>query len=409
MNRLAPVALLAALVAAPNAARSDEGQGFAELRASVFPGASGTAWQTVERVRPSFEHELTERWKLVATVEGGLTQGRRTEVELERILRQSGLGELVDAGLCCAPQHENETLRVSRASDYLDVDRLYLDLYAPAFDLRVGRQAIHWGSAQFFNPTDPFPEVLLAEPWRPRRGANAARATVPFGDRHDAAAVLAMNDALDELRAAGRVRLNVAGTDFALVGAWRGEDRALAGIDLRGTFGVGWWIEAAWFPAAGGHEEVAAGIDYSFPLLERATAFAQYYRNGAGQAEPTLPVFARRPEPFAPFVRGRDYGLIGATLGITPEVSGSLMALANLGDGSMLAVPTASWSLRDWLDLWLSAQLPFHLWGDGGELDPAEEDLQLEQDFGPPYGVVTVDLDGLVPAATITAWARASF
>src|SRR6187397_1640824 len=127
---LRPVAaFVVALCAAPVSGLAEEGQGFAELRLTVFPGTSGKMWQAVERVRPTFEHELGERLKLVTTVEAGLTEGRRTEVELERILRDSGLGDLVDQGRCCAPPHDNETLAVSRAGDYLDVDRLYLDVY----------------------------------------------------------------------------------------------------------------------------------------------------------------------------------------------------------------------------------------------------------------------------------------
>lgn len=100
--------------------------------------------------------------------------------------------------------------------------------------------------------------MLLAEPWRPRRGVNAARATVPFGEANDLAAVIASNDALTELRAATRVRLNYGGTDFALVTAWRGDtEAALLGMDLRGTFGVGWWIEAAYLLGDGAHEEIS--------------------------------------------------------------------------------------------------------------------------------------------------------
>ncbi|HZI15920.1 MAG TPA: hypothetical protein VE153_36475 [Myxococcus sp.] len=281
-----PRLLAAVLVTAPALGSAQEGQGFAELRLSLFPGAAGQKALAVERVRPTLQTELTERVKLVATVEAGLSQGRRTEVELELLFRDQGLGALVEAGVCCGPAYENGTLRINGADDYLDVDRLYADLYAGPADVRAGRQALNWGSAQFFNPTDPFPEVLLAEPWRPRRGVNAVRALIPFGERNDFSAVVATNDALNELRAAGRVRLNWAGTDFAFVGAWRGEDRAMVGIDLRGTLGVGWWVEAAYFPGRQAHEEVAVGVDYSFPLLERATVFAQYYRNGAGSREP---------------------------------------------------------------------------------------------------------------------------
>ncbi|WP_415835666.1 hypothetical protein, partial [Corallococcus soli] len=230
--------LLGALALVPATSSAQEGLGFAELRGSLFAGVDGQRFQFVERVRPSLQTPLAERVLLVATVEAGLAQGRWSQGELERLLREQGLGTLVDSGACCGPAYANEALRIDRADDYLHVDRLYLDAYAGAVDLRVGRQALNWGSARFFNPTDPFPEVLLAEPWRPRRGVNAARALIPLGERSDVSVVMALNDALDEPRAAARLRLNHAGTDFALVGAWRGEDRGLVGVDLRGTLGV---------------------------------------------------------------------------------------------------------------------------------------------------------------------------
>ena len=417
---------------APAAAGAQEALGFAEVRAAVSPGAGGQIWQLVERVRPTLVSQLAERVKLVATIEAGLVQGRNPTRELERELRASELGPLLEAAGCRWPSYQNGPLRVDGAADYLDVDRLYLDLYAGALDLRLGRQPLNWGSAQFFNPTDPFPEVLLAEPWRPRRGVNAARVNLPLGETRDLSAVVATSDALDQVRAAARARVSWAGTDFALVAAWRGDSRnGLVGLDLRGTFGVGWWIEGALLLGEGAHEEVAAGIDYSWPLLERALLFAQYYRNGAGQTAPSayrraaglqavqapacgpggfpLPFGTPiRRDPFAPFTLGRDYFLLGGALTILSELSASFALLQNLNDGTGVVVPTVSYDLRDWVNLALSAQVPFALWGPGGELRPRPEDLRPTFEL-PGTGTLTADLSGLVPAAVITFWTRVSY
>jgi hypothetical protein len=148
--------LLGVLTTLAAEARAQDALGFAELRGSYFAGVSGERWQLVERVRPTLESELGERLKLVTTVEAGLAQGRSTLRELERTLRAEGLGPLLDA--CdCLPSYANSRLGINGASDYLEVDRLYVDFYGQSFDLRVGRQALQWGSARFFNPTDPFP------------------------------------------------------------------------------------------------------------------------------------------------------------------------------------------------------------------------------------------------------------
>ncbi len=256
---------------------------------------------------------------------------------------------------------------------------------------------------------------------------NAARLNVPFDETRDLTVVAALNDALNEGRAAGRLRVNFAETDVAMVAAWRGGDRGLIGVDVRGTLGVGWWVEAAYFLGGEPYEQVSAGIDYSFPVLERATAFAQYHRNGAGTvggssvrrmatsaavapecSRGSAPFGQAEPDPFAPFVTGRGYLMLGASLVILPELSTSVAALQNLNDGSGMAVPTVSYSALDWLDVALSAQLPYALDSDGGELAPGAENLRLELTM-PPGRTVSADFSGLVPAATVTFWTRASF
>jgi hypothetical protein len=431
-----PAAQLAAawLSLWPAAVRADSTgdaqQGFAELRLSLYPGASGDGFQLVERVRPSLTAELSERVKLVTTIEAGLRQGRDLTREFQRALEHSELGPLLQAAQCRWPSYQNSLLRIDGAADYLYVDRLFLDVYAGAIDVRLGRQALNWGSAQFFNPTDPFPEVLLAEPWRARRGVNAVRAVVPFGDSHDVTAVVATSDALDELRAAAKLRLNWAGTDFGLVSVYRGAHRnGLVGVDIRGTLEVGYWLEAAYLVGESPHEELAVGIDYSFPILERATAFIQYYRNGAGATDPSgyqrsaalgaiapptcagssLPLGAANTQrdPFAPFVLGRDYLVAGSSVLFLPELSATLAWLQNLNDGTGLLVPTVSYNLLDWLDLALSAQIPYAV-DRGGELKPSRRDLRL-QVAAPSGETLTADLSGLVPDTTLTVWSRASF
>ena len=144
------------------------------------------------------------------------------------------------------------------------------------------------------------------------------------------------------------MRLNVAGTDLAFTGAWRGDaNQGLVGVDLRGTLGVGWWVEAAYLLGENPHEEISIGIDYSFPILERATVMLQYYRNGAGGTGQGGVMQALQPgerDPFAPFVTGRNYLLAGASLGVLPELSVSAFALQNLDDGTGMAIPTVSWA-----------------------------------------------------------------
>jgi hypothetical protein len=86
----------------------------------------------------------------------------------------------------------------------------------------------------------------------------------------------------------------------------------------------------------------------------------------------------------------------------------SIAALQNLDDGTGVAIPTASYAVAGWFDLAASAELPYLLWGSGGEFKPRPQDLLLTRDLG-ALGKRSVNLASLVPGATITFWARASF
>lgn len=428
------------LLAAPGTALATaEGHGYAELRASGLTGTTGQRWQLVQRARPTLNMRVTDRVALGVTVEASLSQGRDLNRELRRTLEESDLGPVLEAAGCTWPDRGHDVFRVREAGDYLEVDRLYLDIYRESFDLRLGRQSIHWGSARFLNPTDPFPEVLLAEPWRPRRGVNAARLTVPFAAFNELTAVAAIDDGLEDPRLAGRARLDLAGVTVALIAAWRGDqDDALLGLDLRGTNIVGWWAEAAFFPGSDPHADLAVGLDYSFPLFDRTVVLAQYYRGGAGAtrpedyarspalagadlptcklegiggeepAPPDLGAAAEDRSPFAPVLAARDYLLLGGSFTFTPDLMLDAYVLQNLNDGTAFAMPTLTYIATGRLDISLSAQVPFSTWGDGGEFRPRPRDTLVQYQLDPEAEPIEVDLSGLVPTSTVTLWARLS-
>ncbi len=436
------VALLG-LFALPATAVAQSVQGFVEVRGTANIGVEGKWWHLVERARPTFKAPIGDRIRLVTTIEFALGQGRTLQDEFERTLMDSDFGELLELADCTWPRHNSRMLHIDDVDDYLDVDRLYIDFYLPFMDLRVGRQALHWGSSPFLNPTDPFPEVLLAEPWRPRRGVNAIRATIPITSGSDFTAALAATDLFDALRAAGRLRVQWGPTDFAIVAAWRGDTfesggkgSSLWGFDLRGTLGVGYWLEAAMFARdAELTQQLTVGIDYSFPVLDNLIVMAQYHHNSAGSAEPDndsalggMGDVIQAPDcavgdaaellgaggegtadPFAPTLSGRDYLMVSLSQVFMPELTLNLVALQNLGDGTGYFMPTVSARPLGWLEISMAAQLPYRLWGDGGEFKPDEDDLQISEDLGPLFGVREADFSGLLPDATVTLWTRVSF
>lgn len=401
--------VLGLLASGPAAAQ--EVSGFAEVRAQGLLGVEGTPLTLVERFRPTLAAPLAERVSLTSTVELGLAQGWDQEAAFIELVEEAGLTEGLAAAGVVPEAEDNALFGVSTAGDYLAVERLYLDWYLPAADLRLGRQAVNWGSALAVNPTDPFPQVLLTDPWRQRAGVNALRATVPFGETEELQLVVGSDDAFTNARIAGRGRVNLLGTDIALVGAWRQESEdGLVGLDLQGTLGVGFWLEGALHLGEDLYEQLAIGLDYSLPVLDMLVLSAQYYRNGAGSAEVSgaaalQSLAGAEPDPFAPVFQGRDYAMLSAAVGLTPELSASLFAVQNLGDGSALLVPSLLVYPTPRVDLSLSAQVPVSTWGDGGELRPSDTSLQVQipDSTGTPRDL---DLSLLLPDAALILWAR---
>ncbi len=425
-------------------AAAQEVTGLAELRLQQQFGVTGVPWQLTERFRPEFSAPLGERLSLTTTVDLSFAQGRRLQDEVQGVFEASDLftigylpgsiDSLWNIGSCSWPDPaSNEALGISQAGDYLAVDRLYADAYLKGADVRIGRQAVQWGSAQLVNPTDPFPEVLFVEPWRFRRGLNAGRATVPIEGGHQVQVLAGTDDTFRHERLATRGTANIKGTELSLVGAWRGDtDEPLVGLDLRGNVEIGWWFEGALHATEDPYEEFAVGVDYSFPVFERFVVLAQYYRNGSGSPDAGSTAstgrFAGEVEPphceedgfsdlvpdsganpFAPITAGRDYAIAAVNLAATNELSFQLSAIHNLGDGTGVMVPTTTWAVLEWLELSATGQVPYKT-SEGGEFkpDPADMVLTIDPTDGeaPP---VDLDFSGLAADAAVVVWARASF
>ncbi|MEZ4316910.1 MAG: hypothetical protein R3F61_05390 [Myxococcota bacterium] len=405
--------------------------GFVELRGGLFLGVDGTPAVAVQRFRPTFEVPLSDRVELVTTVEATLSEGRVLQNELERTVAESDLEPLFRLAGCEWAERPPGPFHIDGPGDVFFVDRLYLDAYLPKADIRIGRQAVQWGSAVLFNPTDPLPQVLFTEPWRPRVGQNAIRTTIPLGD-HQTQLFLGTDDRIRQIRAAGRATLNAGGADLSAVGAYRSDagGSGIVGLDIKGTLGVGYWFEGALHIDPELAEEFAVGIDYSLPVFDLLLIGAQYYRNGRGSPEPpglfdsalasdlepplcdgvdladAFP--APSEDPFAPFALGRDYLMLTLLAQIVPEVKLTAGAVQNLGDGTGVVVPTLTVVPVGWLEVSASAQLPYRAWGDGGELKPSVATQTLEVGL-PGLPPVQTDLTGLVPDGVVYVWTRANF
>lgn len=391
--------------------------GYSELRGSWSEGVSGTPWQLVERVRPTLSADLSPQWSVEITAEAIGVHGRwEPDVAFDLVNEQ--IGSVLASAEC---PFERPAARVSSASDYLSVERLFLDYYGEKVDVRVGRQALNWGSAQMLNPTDLFAEVLVAEPWRERGGVNAARVNWSINGDSQLTAVAAISDTLDQGRFGLRPTWNLMETDVSPIASFNTTGTGFVGLDLRGENGVGWWVEGgAHWKDSEAIPEVSAGLDYSFLLRQGLLLGLQYTYDGTGIADPFDYTLAARGTTLVPvpgcdaaaenfsipddaeprFTIGQHYGLAWTRLAWDENWTFQASALMNLQDQSTFFLPSLGWTPGDRLSLNLGAQM---LLGEG-EFSPTV--YMKNVDFGEGNSKASVDFDGLIPDWSLYSFIR---
>jgi hypothetical protein len=405
--------------------------GYAEVRLNAPIGADGFPVAIVERVRPAFTAQPAERVSAEVVVEAALAQGRYDLDEAAQLLLDSEIktGVLDPSGCVYDPAP-----RYSTASEVLSVERLHVDFNLPAVDLKIGRQGITWGSSLVTHPVDPFREVLATEPWKERSGVNAVRAEVPI-QSHSLTALIAIGDDLstfyeDEpvfedmpLTGAARFTLRALSTDWSAVGYGKSDGTWLGGVDLRGTLGVGWWVEAGWHGGATEtHDEAlpieaVVGIDYSFPILNRFYLAAEYRYDGTGE-DPDNYLWAGRTSSYDISFTGCAFSLssgeeveVRSSLGrhyvhgilqvaFTEEVSMTGVTLLNLQDQTGIVSLDSAYLLGDRWTLHAGAQIPY---GEDGEYSPPASVTTLQ------VGDYSADLSPLLFDVNALLWARYAF
>lgn len=218
--------------------------------------------------------------------------------------------------------------------------------------LDVGRQPISWATTLFLTPSDPFAPFDPADPFREyRAGVDAARLQTFLGAFAGVDAVLRVADTREgtTLTALGRLTATAGSWDLS---GWAGivHDRpggaaaatlTAAGTAFRGELSLRDGEDGELVP------RFAVGIDRSFGLAGRDLyVAAEYQRDGFGAAGAAEIVDVVLSEPFSRGelqVIGRDETAVQASYQVHPLLSAELLALWNLGDGSVLLVPAVTY------------------------------------------------------------------
>jgi len=233
-------------------------------------------------------------------------------------------------------------------------DRLVVSGSGNRWDAAVGRQAISWATTLFLTPADPFAPFDPSDPFREyRAGVDAARLRYYPGALSEVDLVVRPSDTRDgtTLTALARGLTSVGSAD---VSAWAGMIHDEFGAALGASNTVGAFeirTEASLRRGTDGDMtlRLAAGADGRFTVAARDLYLVLEYQHdgfGAGGAEDLVsvalsPAFSRAELQ----VLGRDEVAVSASYQVHPLWMADLLTLVNLGDGSLLVAPGASYSV----------------------------------------------------------------
>jgi hypothetical protein len=316
----------------------------------------------------------------------------RLELEVHGLLQASAPPAFAGASIASGTTRRLFDLETTVIDDpdllvTAELDRLALRWDGPGFRLVAGRQAITWGVAYFW------PVLDLFAPFAPQRidrdykaGVDAVRATIPLGDFSEVDVVAAGqgDDLPDDFSAAVLARLHFGLSDFGLMAGSFHTDSVVGGFVTTDVRGTGLRAELALTDSGDARDaeidrerfvRATFGVDRQLTGTLTLTGEVAWNGFGADDADDYAWIAGsdrvRRGEVTS---LGRRYAGASLAWQLHPLVNCSAAVLANLGDGSVLLQPTASWSVSDAV----SALFGLY-WGVGDDLDP---DGRLGSEFG---------------------------
>lgn len=260
-----------------------------------------------------------------------------------------------------------------------NIDRAWVSYTTEHVVIKLGRQAITWGSGQVFHPSDfvaPFAPSAIDTSYKP--GADMLYLQYLFDNGADIQAIAVPRTASyggpisDQystyaVRAAASLGMFDATLSF-------GQDHGdrVAAIGLGGPLGgASWNAEYVGWMLAGGGNVPSWLVNLSmFGTLGNwnAAYFAEYYHNGFGTdasvSLDALPAaLTKRMAANQVFFAGTDFLALGASLQMSPELSATPSLIVSLDDNSAMAGLAVNYSYDDNTDFSFHLSVPI---GDDG-------------------------------------------
>lgn len=254
------------------------------------------------------------------------------------------------------------------------LDRLSIGFTSAQLVVKVGRQAITWGTGMVFHPTD------VVAPFAPNAGDTSYKTGVDmiytqylFDSGADIEVVAvpraaAASGSVTEAASTFAVRFSTLfGSLDANVLLARDRGKNLAALSIGGALGgAAWSAEVVHYALAGNGRQTAylANISNSGVVFDRnITYFAEYFHNPFGVASSmaldALPAaLSARLGTGQLFTIGRDFLSLGAQVVLTPDLVIAPNAIISLNDYSAIVAVAANYTIDDNTDIIVLYQQP---------------------------------------------------
>jgi hypothetical protein len=251
---------------------------------------------------------------------------------------------------------------------HTQLDRAYIDLYFPGFDITIGKQRVAIGISHLWAPLDLFNRVNIFEPAEEKPGVNAIKVYIPIGQTSSLTGVFAPEDNFNSSKSGLRAQTLIAGVDAALTFIhWGKQNQTIYGIDLRGENFIGWWVEGGYFSSPGEKNmKLVVGFDYTFPVKGGIYWLNEFFYDESGEKDSTQYDYNRLLTGES-FTLAREYYFSSLQFPVTGFFSLSTTYIGNWTDGSYILSPGLRYELTQ--NVALNIGIFFLLGKKGGEFN----------------------------------------
>ena len=270
-------------------------------------------------------------------------------------------------GIIRSPLGVYETPEQSDAT-YTQLDRAYIDLYFPGFDITVGKQRVAMGVSYLWAPLDLFNRVNIFDPAEEKPGVNAIKVYVPIGKTSSLTGVFSPEDNFNSSKSGLRAQTQFAGIDAALTLIhWGLQNQTIYGIDLRGENIIGWWVEGGYFTSPEEKNmKLVVGFDYTFPFKRGIYWLNEFFYDESGEKDSALYDFDRLLNGES-FTLAREYYFSSLRFPLSGFLSLSTTYIGNWTDGSYILSPGLNYEITQ--NATITTGIFFLMGKEGGEFN----------------------------------------